>query len=220
MHRRQVELGVRPRFDETGEWRRLYQLLSYAILIIGLLTLVVGAHLIITSYSAVPMWDEWAQVDAVATMHHPPINWLWAQHSEHRVLFYRLLLLADVRLFHGRHWIEFASILLAQTLSFLLLVWLLCVPGQWRGVQLRVGVGIAAFATFCPSQYENFGWAFQISFLLPNFFLLLAIAGLLLYERASPASKRQWWYLCLSVGATGAATYSMPTGYLSGRRLS
>jgi hypothetical protein len=140
---------------------RVDQLLSYIILACGFLTFVVGSYQILSSHSPVPMWDEWQEINAIATAprHQPPLSWLWALHSEHRVVFYRLLLLADIHLFHGTHWISFWSMFAVQCALLGLLVWLLRREGL-RGTLWRAVAGLCAFCLFCPSQWENFGWAF------------------------------------------------------------
>ena len=192
---------------------RVDQLLSYVILACGLLTFVVGSYQILSSHSLVPMGDEWTEIDAIATAphHQPPLTWLWAQHNEHRVVFYRLLLLADIHLFHGKHWISFWSMFAVQCALLGLLVWLLRREGL-RGTLWRAITGLGAFCLFSPSQWQNFGWAFQISFLLPGFFFTLALLGLLEYERSAGPSKRRWIYLGLSILAASAATYSNGNG--------
>lgn len=168
---------------------------------------------IVTSHSLVPMGDEWQEIDAIATApsHHPPLNWLWALHNEHRVVFYRLLLLADIHFFHGKHWISFWAMLAVQLIFLVVLAWVLHFCGV-RGTMWRAVAGLAAFAFFCPSQWENFGWAFQISFLLPGLLLLLALAGPLKYERSLRQGRPQWVYIALSILAASAATYSNGNG--------
>jgi hypothetical protein len=195
------------------EFRPADKFLSYVILICGICTVAVGARQIVSSHSLVPLWDEWTEIDAVATApyHQLPLSWLWSQHSEHRVVFYRLLLLADVNLFDGKHWISFWCMVAVQILCLALLAWMLHFCGV-SGTLWRAIVGLAGFALFCPSQWENFGWAFQISFLLPGFFLLLALSALLKYQRSLQRPRPQRLYLALSILAAGAATYSNANG--------
>jgi hypothetical protein len=194
-------------------WLHLDHLLSYALLTCGLLTFVVGAHQILSSHSYVPIWDEWYEIDAVATAphHQPPISWLWAQHNEHRILFYRLLLLADIHFLRGNHWISFWSMFVVQCASLGLLAWLLRFGGL-RGTLWRAATGLGTFCLFCPSQWENFSWAFQVSFLLPGFFLTLALLGLLGYEQSLRRAHARLAYLGLSILAASAATYSNGNG--------
>jgi hypothetical protein len=197
------------------EFPRVDNLLSYVILAFGMLTVAVGARQIVTSHSLVPFWDEWTEIDAIATAphHQLPLNWLWSQHNEHRVVFYRLLLLADIHLFHGKHWISFWSILAVQILFLVCLAWMLHFCGV-RGTLWRAIVGLGAFALFSPAQWENFRWAFQISFLLPGFLLILALSAVLKYQRSVLQLQPQWVYLALSIVVAAAATYSNANGIL------
>jgi hypothetical protein len=197
------------------EFPRIDKLLSYVILACGIWTVGIGATQIVTSHSLVPFWDEWTEIDAIATAphHQLPLSWLWSQHNEHRIVFYRLLLLADIHVFHGKHWISFWSMLAVQLLSLASLAWMLHFCGV-RGTLWRSIVGLGGFALFCPAQWENFRWAFQISFLLPGFLLLLALSAVLKYQRSVQQLRPQWGYLALSILAAAAATYSNANGIL------
>jgi hypothetical protein len=198
---------VRPKLTRVDRW------LSIVILACGLLTVAIGAAQLITSQSTVPLWDEWQEIDPIVTarQHQPPISWLWSLHNEHRVVFYRLLLLADIHFFDGKHRVYFWSMLAVQILFLATLALMLRFAGV-KGAMWRAAVGLGAFAVFCPSQWENFGWAFQISFLLPGLFLILALFALLKYERSVGELRPKWIYLALSILAAGAATYSNANG--------
>jgi hypothetical protein len=204
---------VEPTSDGHLTFSRMDRWFSYVILICGLLTVVIGAVHILTSHSLVPLWDEWQEIDPIVTapQHQPPVSWLWSLHNEHRVVFYRLLLLADIHLFHGRHWVYFWAMLAVQMLFLATLAWMLRFASV-NGTLWRAAVGLGGFALFCPSQWENFGWAFQISFLLPGLFLILALSALLKYERSVREVSPRWIYLALSILAAGAATYSSANG--------
>ena len=204
--------GRSPGHDAHG-WRRAEQLLSYVILGCGFLTFGFGTYQIFTSHSVVPISDEWQEIDVVATAphHRPPISWLWTQHNEHRVVFYRLLLLADIHLFHGKHWISFVSIFAVQC-GFLILLARLLFLGGCGGTLTRSLTGLAAFCLFCPSQWENFMWAFQISFFLPGFFLVLALLCLLRHQQVDSSQRVQNVDLGLSILGASAATYSNGNG--------
>jgi hypothetical protein len=197
----------------TTGYSRMEQFLSFLILVAGLITLLTGAKLILEARSPVPMWDEWQEIDVVAMAphHQPPISWLWSQHNEHRVVFYRLLLLADIWFFHGKHSISFWTMLAVQCVALALLIHLLWMTGV-RGSLWRVIAGFAAFCLFCPSQWENFGWAFQISFLLPGMFLLAALWGMLAYERTAQTGRTGWLAIALSILAASLATFSNANG--------
>ena len=208
---------ARPASDGKSklDFPRIDKLLSYVILACGIWTVGIGARQIVTSHSLVPFWDEWTEIDAIVTAphHQVPLSWLWSQHNEHRVVFYRLLLLADIHLFHGKHWISFWSVLVVQVLFLLCLAWMLHFCGV-RGTLWRAIMGLGAFALFAPAQWENFRWAFQISFLLPGFFLILALSAILQYQRSVEQLRPRWIYLALSISAAVAATYSNANGIL------
>ncbi len=208
---------ARPPSDRAKklDFPRIDKLLSYVILACGIWTVGIGAKLIVTSHSLVPFWDEWTEIDAIATAphHQLPLSWLWSQHNEHRIVFYRLLLLADIHVFHGKHWISFWCILAVQIQFLVCLAWMLHFCGV-RGTLWRAIVGLGGFALFCPAQWENFRWAFQISFLLPGFFLLLALSAVLKYQRSVQQLRPQRVYLALSILAAAAATYSNANGIL------
>lgn len=209
---RASSLAARTKTLRERRFSRLDRVLSWIILACGLCTVVVGARQIVTARSLVPMGDEWQEIDAIAIARgHPPLAWLWSLHNEHRIVFYRLLLLADVNLFHGRHGIYFWAILLVQGLFLAALAWTLRFAGV-NGNLWRALLGLAAFALFCPSQWENFGWAFQISFLLPGLFALLALAALFKYEHSVQHGHPRRIYLGCSIAAAGGATYSVAAG--------
>lgn len=58
---------------------RLSFWLSYAILLTGLGAVGASAYLVISTYSALPLWDEWALFDHLAT--HP--GWSWTEDHNH-----------------------------------------------------------------------------------------------------------------------------------------
>jgi hypothetical protein len=210
-----LETGAPIEARNSLEFPRIDKLLSYVILACGIWTVGIGATQIVTAHSLVPFWDEWTEIDTIATapLHQLPLSWLWSQHNEHRIVFYRLLLLADIHIFHGKHWISFWCILAVQILFLVCLGWTLHFCGV-RGTLWRAIVGLGGFALFCPAQWENFRWAFQISFLLPGFLLLLALSAILKYQRSAQQLRPQWVYLALSILAAAAATYSNANGML------
>lgn len=188
-------------------------LLSYLILALGMFTAVIGSRMILGAVSSVPIDDEWSFIHAIASApnHQPPISWIWSQHNEHRMVFYRLLLLADIHFFNGRHWIEFWSMLLTQWASFGLLIWVVLLEHLDRSLT-RATIGLGAFCLFCPTQWHNFAWGIQGSFLLPPLFLLVAL--LLLFKYQSHDGKYRHLYLGLSVAAAFASSWTMGNGVL------
>ena len=57
-----------------------------------------------------------------------------------------------------------------------------------RDALWRAGTGLIPYCVFCPTQYENLVWGFQIQFVLTAAMATLSIVGLLLYRRTSCVS--------------------------------
>ena len=200
------------------ETSRGSSLLSYAILIGGAITVAVALYMVISTYSGLPYWDGWRQIEVAAKGNSPfsPV-WLWQQHNEHRMVLPKLFLAIDLRFFRARQVFLLVSIFVIQLLHWGLLSWSMRVLGGWRGALWRAGSGLAAFCLFCPSQWENFIWGFQVCFVLPQLFATLSFVTLLLYWVKAqqhldqrPPSR----FLVLSILAALGASYSLASGSL------
>ncbi len=127
-------------------------------------------------------------------------------------------MLADLHWFHARQVFLLSSIFVIQLLHTLVLSWSMRVFGGWRGAVWRSGTGLAAFCLFCPSQWENLTWGFQVCFVLPGLFASLSLVGLLLYwtrsREPSGDASSNWKYLLLSIAAALGATWSLSNGNL------
>src|SRR5271167_4246521 len=186
---------------------RIAILLSYAILLGGVITMGITAYMVVVSYSSLPYADGWIEANAGA-YGTSPLNpaWLWAQHSEHRLIIPKIFLAVDLRLFHASQVFLLVSILAIQFLHLMLLGWSMRVLGGWRGTVWRTGMGLAAFCLFCPTQWENFGWGFQVCFVLPGLFATSSFVGLLLYwmDPKQPGRRRSWvWLVVANLAALG-----------------
>ena len=169
----------------TNSESRLSVWLSWGVLLAGLAAIVVSARMVITTYSPLPHWDEWSLFDHLATGGGWSWPWLWAQHNEHRILTTKVFFLLDAELFHGTQKFLLASIFLVQLLQATLLSWSLRQLGGMQGALWRTGTGLIAYCVFCPTQYENLVWGFQLQFVLTSAMATLSILGLLLYRRES-----------------------------------
>ncbi len=174
--------------------------------------------MVVSSYSSLPYWDGWTQIEIAAGGGNPlSPAWLWQQHNEHRLVIPKLFLAADLRLFQARQVFLLASIFVIQLLHLTLLSWSMWVLGGWRGALWRTGTGLAAFCLLCPSQRENLIWGFQVCFVLPQLFATLSFMALLLYwmeSRQQPDKRPSSKYLVVSVLAALGATYSLASGVL------
>jgi predicted secreted protein len=184
------------------------KILSYAVLLCGLGSGIASAYLVISTYSPLPYWDEWALVDRLATRGWS-LGWLFAQHNEHRIFTTKLAFLVDVYVFHGSQVFLLALIFAVLVLHVALLSWSLRELGGWRGSLWRAGTGLIAYAILCPSQEENLVWGFQLQFVLTAMLATLAVLSLMLLSRGPRTS-----FLLLCVGAATLATWSLANGML------
>jgi hypothetical protein len=194
------------------------KILSYVIFLCGISTVILSAYLVVVSYTSLPHWDEWSQIDFAANRTaQSTLDWLWSQHNQHRLVIPRLFLLADLRWFHATQGFLLASIFGIQVLHLLLLSWSMRIFGGWRRGLWLTGTGLAAFCLFSPAQWENFTWGFQTCFVLPGMFATLSWIGLLLYwtrSKDGPGGRGRWGYLLLSIAAALGASYSLSNGNL------
>lgn len=166
-----------------------------------------------TSYTSMPGSDQWSQIDAAmrgVDLASPA--WLWAQHNEHRMVFTKIFCLIDLKFFRGRQIFLLSLIFLVQFLELFLLAWSLQRFGRLRGAAWTAGVGLIAFCLFCPSQWENLIWGFQVHSGLLMLFATLSITAVLLMRQA--ALQRQWKYLAFALLMALAANYTMVNGIL------
>jgi hypothetical protein len=192
--------------------------LSYVILAGGLLTIAFSLYLVRTTYSSLPYWDGWRQIEVAANGASPVSpSWLWQQHNEHRLVLPKLFLAVDLQLFGARQAFMLASIFAIQLMHLGLLSWSMRALGNWNGVLWRTGTGLAAFCLFCPTQWENFVWGFQVSFILPAFFATASFVSLALYSaelQGGSGKNTSPRFLVVSMLCAFAAAYSLASGSL------
>jgi len=203
--------------DPEPETSRASSILSYAILLGGVLTIGVALYMVVVSYSSLPYWDGWMEVqvaDAGVNLLSPA--WLWERDNEHRLVIPKLFQAADMRLFQGRQIFLLASIFGIQLLHLALLSWSMRVLGGWRGALWRTGTGLAAFCLFYPSQWPNFIVGFQVCFVLPQLLATVSFVALLLYWTKSQQYPEKLWltFLVVSILAAVGAVYSLASGNL------
>jgi hypothetical protein len=85
----------------------------------GLLTIAFSLYLVRTTYSSLPYWDGWRQIEVAANGASPVSpSWLWQQHNEHRLVLPKLFLAVDLQLFGARQAFMLASIFAIQLMHF------------------------------------------------------------------------------------------------------
>ena len=197
---------------------RALSILSYAILLAGIITIGLSIYMAVVSYSSLPYVDGWAEIDLASRSADLSFSgWLWEQHNEHRLVIPKLLVAVDLYFFRATQVFLLASVVVIQLLHLTLLAWSMRVLGNWRGDLWRTGVGVAAFCLFCPSQWFNFVLGFQVNFMLLGLFVTLSFMGLLLYwirSQEQSGSRHATRYLLLSILGALGATYSLANGNL------
>ncbi len=204
---------------DTGKARfsRAIDVLSYVILAGGFLTALYSAYIVVVSYSSLPFWDGWVEIDFPATGDMSALEWIWTQHNEHRLLISRLFMLADLHWFHARQTLLLVTIFVVLCLQVAVLAWSMRAVAGWKGSLWRTGVGLAAFCLLCPSLWEMLVWGECVCFALPGLFAILSIVGLMLYWIRSQdelTKAHATKFLALSVAAALGGSWSLLNGNL------
>ena len=205
---------VRPAKTGIG---RLVDALSWVILAGGFLAALYSSYIVVVSYSSLPYWDGWVEIDFPATGGISALEWIWSQHNEHRLLISRLFMLADLHWFHARQTLLLVTIFVVMCLQVVVLAWSMRALGGWRGSLWRTGVGLAAFCLLCPSLWEMLVWGECVCFAMPGLFAILSIAGLALYWVRSQDELTKLYatkFLVLSVAAALGGSWSLLNGNL------
>lgn len=189
--------------------------LSGIILLLGCGMIASVVRVIFVAYTPVPSWDEWfVLIRYTELFHKAPFRWIWEQNNEHRIVLQKLLFLLDFGLFHGSEWFMLASIFLIQVLLSVVVVWWLVRFAKLRGWSLAAALGLIFLCVFCPSQWENYTWGFQVSFVLVTLLFVTSLSALLLYaERSGPGYRPS--LLVLSLLLACAATISNGNGVVA-----
>lgn len=117
-------------------------------------------------WTPLPFWDQWDTLADYAAYKADGPSWamLFKQHMEHRLVFPRLLFLADLELFGGRNLLLIPLIMLIQGVTTLILLKAGgAVQQANRALTVAVGASVTALM-FSLTQHENFRWGFQVQF--------------------------------------------------------
>jgi hypothetical protein len=193
---------------------KLTNILGYLILAIGAGTVLGAAYVMRAGYSVVPYWDELnVMTSYVDAMHKSVLPWMWAQHNEHRILFYKSLFIMDMQFFQGRNWPMYAAMFCSQATLAIVIGYMLYKLGDVKGPLWRACFGLTLFCLFCPSQWENFCWAFQISFVLVNLWVAAAVLCLVIHkQRLASGQPGGMGLVLVSLLAATAATFTVGNG--------
>lgn len=187
--------------------------LATLILFAGTATLIACAYLMKVGYSVIPFWDEMHEIQLYISQQHSLLRWIWAQHNEHRILFYKLLFVVDMHVFEGRNWPMFVAIFGCQVVLAAIFAFVLWKFGCLKGSPWVASFGLALYCLFCPSQRENFSWAFQLSFALVTVWVTMAILLVILQKQDFNAGRPfSGWKLLASLAVAMAASFTNGNG--------
>lgn len=192
----------------------LRQRARWALLAMPALLLAWSAAAIVHTYSPTPFNDQWANVGWWRDMANgaPLWKWLVSQHNEHRLVFPRLVFLADYEWARGTNVVNLAAIGLIQLLGAALFVRL--APPQrlgWLGV---LGLSTALSLIVLLVQWENFFWGFQVQFV--GVFMLAAWAIYLFMAATRDPGAIRWPAMASALGLLGVATFTLASGLFVG----
>ena len=120
----------------------------------------------------VPLWDDYAVIPQLTGVQPVTPQWLWSQHSEHRIPLARLILLGTFHLTGAD----------PRGVMFLI-VGLLALVAGFLILAARKALGGSRYAdAFLPivllnlGHHENFLWAIQVTYVLPVVLLGIVLA--------------------------------------------
>jgi hypothetical protein len=175
-------------------------LLAGTTLVIAGWTIATTIFCIYSLFVPIPFFDEWEFVSPEVIL-----RYLFEQHNEHRILFQRLVILADFYLANGTELFSIFVTLLIQGAHVALLVG--PTAKMIQGWSLRLAsAGIVATFLFSATQYENFSSGGGAQF--AGVYALATIAFLCL------TTIRSWVGIVFAASAGLAASYTLANGLL------
>lgn len=185
---------------------------------LGLVVALFGActlFAVFRNYHTVALMDQWDTLDFYAKHLAGTLTFhdFWAQHNEHRILFPRILILADYVLEGGAGYYLVALILLLQAAHAVVLARASSKIGGTGDGERFLFAGLAFLLCFWLKQRENFVWSFQIAWMLNGLAVSLASYGAagLDFRASSLSSWKRIFFLAL---CCVVATYSLASGIL------
>jgi hypothetical protein len=202
--------------DNTTRNRFVHQ----ASMVVTTLAWILSVYTIVTSirtvhsfYCPLPYGDMWWFVRDMSEFrsHRIGLSFLWNQHSEHRLVFPRLIFWVDLQFFHFRGVFTIVCSFLLQAGEAMLLCF-----AFWRAERnapvSRLSYAALVFGMmFSASQIENLIFPFQIQFPLAFF---MASASILLVLHHCETNGGDWISMFLGLVAAICATLSLGCGLL------
>ena len=181
--------------------------------ILSIYIILITIYSVCCFYSAVPSGDVWWFVKDMSEFksHHIGLNFLWAQHSEHRLVLPRLILWIDLKYFHFRGVFTIFCSFLFQASEALLLCFAFWRVGK-NDLASKLAYAALVFSMmFSSSQIENFVLPFQVQFPLVFF---MASVSIFLILRHCETPGGNWVAMSLGLVAAACGTLSLGSGLL------
>jgi len=135
-----------------------------ALYLVPVLFLLAVIGYAVDSYSSVPFWDSWDSfMGLISRIETGDYAAIFEVHSGHRIVFSKLLFLADYYIFKSHFAALIATNVLLMTLSFSMFAWL---SYKCLGRVDAFFLAILSVLIFLLSQAENIRWEFQSQFWL------------------------------------------------------
>jgi len=181
---------------------------------------ILSVYIVLTSifavhrfYFAAPYGDVWWFIKDISDFrnHLIGLDFLWRQHSEHRIVLPRLILWIDLYFFRFRGVFSIFCSFLFQAAEALLLCWAFWGVGKNDPTSKLAYAALVFGMMFSASQIENFILPFQVQFPLAFFAASVSIF-LVLRHCETPGGNRNAMILGLFAAVCG--TLSLASGLL------
>jgi hypothetical protein len=182
--------------------------------IVPMALLASSAQAVMETYSAVPFLDQWAIIQAWSDIlgHGLTFSYLFSPHNEHRILFPKLVFLADLQWLRGQNILNFTAIGVNQIIGACLFLRVADLRRATSTTILACAFSIALL--FSLAQFENFDWGFQVGFVQ-----VFALGGWAIYLFSLATEDRdsiQWVPLVTGSVLLIIATFSLSNGFFAG----
>ena len=185
---------------------------AWAVLLVPAALALWSAHAIRETYAPIPYWDEWVEMNRWRTAPDHWLAYLWSQHNEHRILFPRLVFLADWKWFQARDGLNLLAVGLIQLAGAAFFVTAARVRGARPLTLLGLAVGAGLLCLLL--QWQNLFWGFQVQFVGVYAASAWAIYAFATATREPGATRRGSF--CAAMALLVVATFSMSNGVLAG----
>lgn len=186
---------------------------AWAVLLVPAWLMLWTARDMWLSYSPTPFNDQWVNIhwwrDAPA---YGWLKYLVSQHNEHRIVFPRLIFLADWKWFQGRNGLNIAAIGLIQLAGAAFFA----AAAQVRRITALGLLGLAAATSliFSLMQWENLFWGFQAQFV--GVYAAAAWAIYVFCLASADPDRVRWPAMAGAVALLVLATFNMANGVFAG----